>query len=428
MAVYAYKGLNTKGKAVKGTFDAENLKELRASLKRKGIFLTEYREAAERGKRGGGARRAESQSEPAKKSVLNTEIDVKAMFQRVKLLEVAEGTRNLATLARAGIPIVESLAALIEQTPNEKLKSVLSEVRQRVVEGAAFADALEQHPQIFSRLYVNMVRAGESSGNLDMVLSRLADFIQGQVRLRAKVSAALTYPAVMAVVGLGVVTLLMVVVIPKMVNMFDQMSVELPLPTRILIGASNGVRDYWWLLLILLGVGISTFRRWKKSEKGRPRWDRMALKTPIIGKLLQEIALARFCRTMGTLLSSGVPLLGSLEIVKAILDNHVLEAVVDQAQVEVREGASLAAPLKQSGYFPPMVTQMIAIGEQSGQLESMLLNAAEAYEVQVDSKVQMLTSILEPVIIVVMGGFVGGLIASILMPMLKMNEAFQAIK
>ena len=430
MPVFAYKGLDKRGKEVKGKLDAESQKELRSALKRQGIFVVEYRESVERGRGAGRVRKAGADKKAGGEEggLLSKEVDIKATFARVKLTEVAEITRHLATLARAGVPIVDGLAAIIEQIENDRFKSILSDVRQSVTEGASMADALNQHPKVFSRLYVNMVRAGESSGTLDVVFTRLADFIEGQVRLRGKVAAAMTYPAVMAVVGIAIIMLLMVAVIPKFEDMFAQMGVDLPLPTRLLIGVSTFMQSWWWVVVAMLGVMVWWFRRWKASPGGRPRWDRFTLDAPVFGKLLREISLARFCRTLGTLLTSGVPLLTAMEIVKAILDNAVLETVVDQAREEVAEGQSLAAPLKQSGEFPPMVTQMISMGEKSGQLEEMLLNSADAYEVQVDSKVQMLTSVLEPIMILVMGGFVAALVVSILMPMLRMNQAFQSMQ
>jgi general secretion pathway protein F len=430
MPVFAYKGLDKRGKEVKGKLDAESHRELRAALKRQGVFVVEYRESDERGHGAGRVRKAgaKKKGDGEEGGFLSREVDIKATFTRVKLNEVAEITRHLATLARAGIPIVDGMAAVIEQIENDRLKSVISDVRQSVTEGASLADALNQHPKVFSRLYVNMVKAGESSGTLDVVFNRLAEFIESQVRLRGKVAAAMTYPAVMAIVGTAIIMLLMVAVIPKFEDMFAQMGVELPLPTRVLIGISSFMQSWWWAVIALLGMMVWWFRHWKASATGRPRWDRFTLDAPIFGRLLREISLARFCRTLGTLLTSGVPLLTSMEIVKAILDNAILEAVVDKAREEVSEGQSLAAPLKQSGHFPPLVTQMIAMGEKSGQLEEMLLNSADAYEVQVDSKVQMLTSVLEPIMILVMGGFVAALVVSILMPMLRMNQAFQSMQ
>lgn len=429
MPVYAYKGLDKRGKEVKGNLDADGQKSLRSQLKRQGIFLVEYRESTDKGRGKGKVRKGEAAPKAEREGgLLSKEVDFKSMFTRVKVNEVAEITRHLATLVKAGIPVTEAFSAVVEQTENERLKPILADVRSTVMEGASLADALNQHPKVFPRIYVNMVRAGETSGTLDVVFVRLADLLEGQVRLQSKVTAAITYPAVMVVVGVLVVGMLMVVVIPKFVDMFEQMGVELPLPTRIMIGMSNFARSFWWLLMILAIVGAHLLQRYKATKPGRRRWDRLALKAPVFGPLLRELALARFCRTMGTLLSSGVPLLTCMEIVKAIVDNSILEDVVEIAIDEVREGQSLAIPLKRSGEFPPMVTQMIAMGEQSGQLEEMLLNAADAYEVQVDSKVSILTSLLEPVMILGLGGFVALLVVSILLPMLRMNEAFQAMK
>ncbi|MCC6750796.1 MAG: type II secretion system inner membrane protein GspF [Deltaproteobacteria bacterium] len=407
MPAFAFKGLDGRGKAVAGVRDAESPRTLRSQLRREGVFVTELREARERAGSGKG---------------LSKEVDFKSFFDRVRPQDVAALTRQLSTLLRAGIPLAEALGALVEQSSSEKLRRSLSELRTRVNEGSALGDALAAQPKIFTELYVNMVRAGEAAGNLEQVLTRLAQFMDGQVRLRNKIQSAMMYPIVMAAVSMLITGLLMVVVVPKITQIFDDMGKSLPWNTQLLIGISRITGDYWWLIIILMGGAIYGFVRWKRSPKGKAVWDRFVLKIWVVGPLVRMVAIGRFARTLGTMLASGVPLLQTLEIVKSILGNEVLIGVVEDARKAIREGESIADPLAKSGHFPPVVTRMIAVGERSGQLETMLENVADAYEADVELKINRLTGLLEPVMIIVMGGLVGFIVFSILMPILDMNE------
>jgi general secretion pathway protein F len=418
MALFQYKGLNAKGKTVDGVLDADSARTLQAALKRQGIFLTEYKEKLS----GGGEKAAVKGQEGTSAS---REVSFKGRFQRVKLQEVAEITRQMATLMRAGIPVVESLAAISDQLENPKLKEVLTQVRQDVKEGTSLSQAMLKHPKVFSDLYANMVRAGESSGALDVVFERLAEFTESSVKLKNKIVGAMAYPVIMMFVAIGIITLMMVFVIPKLTEMFTEMGAELPALTKGLIAISTAMRDYWWLLGGLAWGGAWWFRRWRATEKGTLAFDRMMLKLPVFGKLIRLVAVARFARTLATLMSSGVPLLNALSIVKNVVNNAVLAKVIDDARDGIREGASIAEPLEKSGEFPPMMTHMVRIGERTGQVENMLKNTADAYDAQVEAKVQTLTSALEPLIIVGMGVMVAFLMFSILMPMLQMNEMIQ---
>jgi general secretion pathway protein F len=379
MAVFEYRGLQADtGKPVKGYRDADNQKALRALLRRDGILLTLAAEES--------GRRVERKGR----------LDLLAFLGRVTAADIAVMTRQLATLVRAGVPLVDSISALSEQVEKAMLVRVLTAVREKLNAGTSFAKSLEEHPRVFPPLYVNMVAAGEASGTLENVLERLADFMEGQARLRGKVTAALAYPVLMTVIGTVMVSVLMVAVVPKVVSIFDSMGQELPWYTQLLIFASNALAGYWWLFVALGVGGFVAFRRW-----------------------------ARFARTLSTLLSSGVPLLGAMEIVKNVLGNALLESVVTTAIGSIREGESIAEPLRRSGEFPPMVTHMIAVGERSGQLEQMLENVSRAYEADVETKVVALTSLLEPLLIVVLGGVVGFIAMSILMPLIQMNELVQ---
>jgi len=407
MAVFEFRGvLASTGKPVKGVRDAENAKALRTILKRDGILLTLAEESLAKAKS-------------------KRDIDLFKFLRRVSIDDVAIMTRQLATLVRAGIPLVDSLGALVDQVEKEELKRVLTVVREKLNEGTSFAKTLEQHPRAFPPLFVNMVAAGEASGTLEQVLERLADFMEAQSRLRGKVGAALAYPILMMIIGTTLISVLMVAVVPKVTTIFESMDRALPWYTQVLIATSNFAANYWWLLLGLLGIFVWRFRKWKKTKEGRLKWDGFTLRTPIFGKLLQMLAVARFAKTLATLLAAGVPLLKAMDIVCNVLDNALLEEVVREATGSIREGESIADPLKRSGQFPPIVTHMIAVGEKSGQLEQMLESVATAYDAQVETRVQALTSLLEPLMIVFMGGAVAFIAFSILMPLIQMNEFVQ---
>ncbi len=404
MPVFAYRALTAGGKAVQGLREADSPRGLRAALKRDGVFLTEVL------------------GEQAQQAQASREVNVRRWLGgRVKAEDLAVTTRQLAVLVHAGIPLVESLAALVDQVEHERLKRIVSDVRQRVNEGAALADALALHPKVFGTLYVNMIRAGESSGALDLVLVRLADFTESQARLRSKIMGAMAYPAAMVVIGSVIMGILFTVVIPKITKIFEDTQVTLPWTTRALIGFSSFVSRFWWVLFLLVAAGIWGLLRWRRTPAGLAAWDRRLLTVPIFGRLVRTIAIGRFARTLSTLLKSGVPLLVAMDIVKNIVGNVRLAEVIEQARQAIQEGESIAAPLKRSGEFPPLVHHMVAVGERSGSLEEMLGNVAGAYEDQVETTVAALTSLLEPLMIVVMGVVVAFIVFSVLMPILQIN-------
>jgi general secretion pathway protein F len=405
MAVYEYRGLNIQtGKALKGVRDAESPKVLRALLRKEGVLLTEATEEKER-------RRREKK-----------DIDLLARLRRPNASDVAIMTRQLSTLVRAGVPLVDSISALMEQVEKESLVRVLGEVRESVNQGITLAKSLEQHPKVFPSLYANMVSAGEASGNLEGVLERLADYMEGQAKLKNKVVGAMAYPVLMSFVGVIVVGVLMVTVVPKVTAVFDNLGQALPWYTQLLIFISRGLAAYWWAVVGLVAVLAYGFQRWKNTEKGKFRWDTIRLHAPIFGRVNLLSSVARFTRTLSTLLSSGVQLLRAMEISRAVLENAVLEAVIGEAIEAIREGQSIAEPLKRSKVFPPMVNHMIAVGERTGQLEQMLENVSRSYEADVETKVVALTSLLEPMLILMLGGAVGFIVMAILMPMMQMNQ------
>ncbi len=402
MPVYEYKGLDSAGKNVKGMLDAESKATLRQMLQKKGVFVTDVVEG--------------------KAASAGGEVDFKRRLQRVSLRDISVLTRQLSTLMRAGIPLVESLAALTEQAEKDELKRVLSDIKRQVNEGSSLAVALEQHPKQFSDLYVNMVKAGESSGNLDIVLERLTEFLDAQMELRSKVISAMIYPILMTLVGSAIMVFLFIFVIPKVTQIFEEQERALPAATRLLLFISGTLGDYWFILLPILVGSVIGFNKWRQSTKGRKKWDAFLLKLPVISGVIRMIAVARFARTLSTLLMSGVPLLQALDIVKNILGNTKLIEVIEDVRVNVREGESIAQPLRRSGEFPPLVSHMISIGERTGQLEEMLENVATSYNQQVNMRIDAATTLLEPMMIIIMGVSVAFIVFAIMMPILQMNQ------
>jgi general secretion pathway protein F len=408
MPAFEYRGIDRAGKDVKGVRDADNEKSLRVLLKRDGIFLTSVGKGA---RKGGGA--------------LSQDVDLAKYFERVTQQDLAVFTRQLATLCKAGIPLVESISAVSDQVDKPKLRKIVGQIKQDVTEGASLAVAVGRHPETFTPIFTNMIRAGEASGTLDRVLLQLAEFTEANVKLKNKLVSAMMYPLLMVGVGGLILTGLFVYVIPQITQIFEDTGQELPVLTRIIIAISHGMRDYWWLAIMLTGATVYAFRRWKNSPKGAVAWDRRKLGFPVFGSLLLMIAVSRFTKTLATLLRSGVPLLTALEITKNVLENHVLTAIVEEARVSVKEGSNLAEPLKRSGRFPPLVTTMMAIGERSGALEEMLGVVSDAYETQVDNRVSTLTSLLEPLMILGMGIVIALIVFAVLMPILQLNEFVQ---
>jgi general secretion pathway protein F len=447
MAVFAYSGVNDKGRAVRGTVDADNEKSVRQLMRKQGIYVEETRplangdakakaaaksnaaQAQESGKKNGsrvgGARALAALSGV---SSVPTFAAVGAVLKKLassSQRHVAVATRQLATLLKAGIPLPDALAAIGEQVDHRELKAAFVTIDAKVREGIALNKALAEHPDFFEPLYINMVAAGESSGNLEGVLTRLADFIESQVKIKGKVTGALAYPAFMAFFGSGIIGLLMVVVVPKVSAIFSDFQKALPWYTDVLITVSGFMGNYWWLLALAMALGATLFYRWKRTPEGGYRWDELVLRMPLFGELARMIAIARFTRTLGTLLTSGVTLLAAMEIVKGVLGNRVLEAVITDATTSIREGQSIAEPLKRSGRFPTLVVQMISIGERSGDLEGMLHAVSENYDGIIETRITLLTSMLEPMMIAIMGGTAAAVAFSILAPLMQLNDFVQ---
>lgn len=343
----------------------------------------------------------------------------------VKLKDISVFSRQFATMINSGLSLLRSLYILAEQTENKKFAETIDQIRQDVEKGASLSQALSKHPKVFSKLYVSMVRAGEIGGVLDSVLLRLASTIEKQVELRGKIKSALTYPvAVLALVVLIVAAMLLFIV-PIFASLYDDLGGTLPLPTRLLLAVSDVLKSYF---IIVVGVVIGAvwlLRRWIATEGGRAKFDAFKLKIPIMGKLVQKTALARFASTLSALLRSGVPILESLEIVSDTVSNAVVAKAIQETQSAVKGGESIAKPLAQHKVFPPMVTQMMAVGEETGALDDMLEKIGEFYEREVEATVDALTSLLEPLLIVVLGGAVGGMVVALYMPMFQIINLVQ---
>ena len=410
MAVFDYAGFDAAGKAVKGVIDADSARTARGRLKKQGLFPTDV---------------SEQRSGTVKGKGLAIEVDFSKYLQRVGPQDMATLATQMSTLVGAGIPMVDALTALCEQTENPKLKSVLTDVREKVNEGSTLARALKNHPTVFDDLFINMISAGEQSGALELVLQRLAAYTEATVALRGKLVAAVTYPILMMVVSSGLVLGLFTFVIPRIKRIFDSYGKALPLLTQALFAISNLVTGHPILLFGTIAFAVFGYRRWLKTTKGRAWWHRTQLRLPVFGPLNRTVAVSRFCRTLGTLLVSGVPILAALTIVKTVVGNDLIAAAVESAAKNIAEGQSIAVPLKASGEFPPIVTHMITIGEKTGELENMLTKVADAYDAEVENTVNSLTSLLTPILTVFMGLVVALIALGILLPMLQMTSAIR---
>jgi general secretion pathway protein F len=426
MPMWAYKGIGANGKSTGGVRDAESPKLLRQLLKKEGVIVTEC-EPSKQGAKGAaaagkGAKGGKGGQPAAGGGALSKEVDLGAIFGGVKKTDVANFTRQLATLLKSGIALAESLGTLFEQTENIRLKVPLGEVRTMVNEGSSFGDALAKHPKIFDELYVSMVRAGEVAGNLDEVLNRLADFLESSQKLKSKVQSAMIYPVIMVVVGVVIMGILMVAVVPEITKMFKSQGKTLPMNTRFLIWIADTLRNYFLFIVLFWGGAIWGFFAWVKSPGGRPTWHRFVLRLPMVGDLARKINVARFSRTLGTMLNAGVPMLRALDTAKEIMGNVIMRKAIEDAKQAVTEGESLAVTLKRSGHFPAMMTHMIAVGERAGALEQMLERVAETYENEVDMRLGRVTAMLEPLMLVGMGGTVAFIVFSILQPIMAMGQ------
>jgi general secretion pathway protein F len=404
MAVFEYRALDAKGKKQKGILDADSESQARAKLRSMGKYPVSITVTSKERTKSGGQKRGIG------------------LFSRVKAEEISVTTRQLATLLGASIPLVQALDGLIAQTRNPMLKKVIAEIKGAVNEGNSLTNALGEHPKIFSSVFINMVRAGEASGTLDIVLDRLADFAEKQDELRGRFRAALVYPIFMGLIGSAILFILITYIVPNITQVFNEMNRVLPLPTLFLIGLSDFLKVYWWVVVIIIAGLLSGLRYFIKKPLGKRFWDYVALKSFIIGPVVQKVILARFSSTLGSLLESGVGLMMSMQIVQALVDNVHVAKVIDGAMEQIQKGQSMTVALSDSEWFPPMFIQMIAVGEQSGNLEGMLKKVSKAYEREVETAIMGMTALIEPLMIVGMGLAVGFIVLSILLPIFEMNQ------
>ena len=405
MPVFEYTALDDRGKSTSGIIDAEGAQAARQKLRTSGIFPVSIKETQE----------AEPKKGPGTFSL-------SSRLSRIKPVEVAMMTRQLATLVGAGFPLVSALDALVPQTKSHGFKKILAQIKDLIVEGNSFARALSNYPGQFSPLYVNMVRAGETSGTLEIVLERLADITEKQQALKNRIQTALAYPIFMLVIGTAVLFILLIYIVPSITSIFADMNQVLPTPTRILILLSDFLKSYWWSVFVLIAAGAVFFNRVKKTAKGRYWIDKTMLLLPGIGILVKKLAVARFARTLGSLLENGVSMLIALDIVKNIAGNKLISDSVETAAIEVGKGQGLGVALAGSGIFPQLSIQMIQVGEQSGQLETMLTKISDVFENEVEITIMRLTSYLEPVMILIMGSIVAFIVLSICLPIFEMNQ------
>lgn len=399
MAKFSWSGHSRDGKTVKGVMEATSEGAASAMLRRQGIMPGRIKQ------RGGG---------------LDFEIKIPGMEKKVTTKDLVVFTRQFATMIDAGLPLVQCLDILSSQQENKTLKTALLQIKEDVESGSTFADALGKHPKIFNELYVNLVAAGEVGGILDTILNRLAAYIEKALKLKKQVKSAMTYPTTIISIAFVVIAVILVFVIPAFEKMFADFGGSLPLPTQIVINISNFVQDY--ILVIIGGIFalITGVKKIYATKKGRDLIDDWALKAPIFGTLIRKVAVAKFARTMSTMISSGVPILDGLDIVRKTAGNRTVEKAIGNVRDSISEGKTIAEPLKESGVFPPMVCQMIEVGEQAGALDAMLSKIADFYDDEVDDAVGNLTAMMEPLLMLFLGTTVGGLVIAMYLPIFKL--------
>ncbi|MBW1943645.1 MAG: type II secretion system F family protein [Deltaproteobacteria bacterium] len=406
MPVYEYKALNKRGRKVGGIITADGPAGARFKLSQGSVFPTELKEVRE------------------KKKIASESLSFRIpAFSRVNPLEATTALRQLATLVSAGLPLLDCLTGLVDQIEGSHLKRIFIQIREKVVEGNSLSQAVSTHPGVFSPIHVNMIRAGETGGALDVILKRLADFSEGRMKLRKKIETALAYPLFLLLISTVIVIFLMSFVMPKVISVFEGMKLALPWSTRALILMTHFMEQFWWLVALAMVGVVGALYAWVKTEAGGLLWDRMRLRIPLFGKLHHKAAIARFSRTLSILLKSGIPLVDSLEIARLSMGNRIMEDAVKETARLVGEGQDFATPIKKTGRFPPLVVQLIRAGEQSGELEDMLAKSAEVYEEDVEMSLATLTALIEPAIILTMGVVVGFMVMAILLPIFDMTGA-----
>lgn len=405
MPVYDYKALDGQAKPVSGIVDADSRQGARQKLQGQGLFPITIAESRE----------SHAQRGSLRFKGINP-------FARIRPVEIGMMTRQLATLMGAGFPLVSALESVISQTDSTRLKTVLAQLREKIVEGQSLAEALQSYPHIFSEVYINMIKAGETSGTLELVMERLADISEKQEAMKSRIRAALTYPILMLLLGSAILFFLMIYVVPNITGIFTEMQRTLPAPTRILIQISGFLQRYFVVILIGIPVLAIALHQFLRTEKGRHLFDRALFKLPVISAIMKKLATARFAQMLGSLIENGIPMLGALRVVRGITGNRLFSETIDQAAEDVSKGQGLAHSLRGIALMPSLAVQMIEVGEQSGKLEKMLYKIADFYERQLENQLLGLTSLMEPLMIVVMGLIIGFIVLSICLPIFEMNQ------
>lgn len=407
MPVYGYRGLAADGRTVSGVIDADSARGARGKLRGLGIFPTEVNQEAAVAPRRSLAER------------------LPGLRRKMPASDLAMLTRQLGSLLGGGVPLLDALTVLTDQAAKPSVKKMLSQVRERVREGLSLADAMKAHPECFSSLYVHMVGAGEQAGALETVLERLSDYGEAQAELLRKVRSALTYPIIMMLVGTAIMGFLVTYVIPQVATVFSQSNQALPITTQILVAFSNFLITWWWFLVLGLLAVVAAIAYWLSTPRGRYTYDTWILKVPYLGPTTTKIITARFARTFATLLASGVQVLTALDAVKLVITNRRLAEAIQESRDSIREGSGIGNTLARSGLFPPMLVEMIRVGERSGELEPMLEKAAVAYEREVAASLAQMTTLLEPIMTIVMAGMIVFMILAVLMPIFQLNQLMQ---
>jgi type IV pilus assembly protein PilC len=406
LAEYSYRALDDRGQARTGVLEAETESSVVNRLREQGWVPL----------------KVDAQGIGHK---FKADIRIPGLTDRINLKEIAVSSRQLATMIDAGLPLMRALSVLAEQTENKALAETWEAVRSDVQAGMSFSGALAKHPKAFNTLYVAVIRAGETGGSLDLVLLRLADTLEKQVDLRNKIRSAMTYPVMVAIMVVLILSAILLFIIPTFKSLYADLGGTLPIPTRFLLATSDIFRRFLPFLLPMFGVGVYFLKKYIDTDKGRHQWDAFKLKIPIFGELFRKVAMSRMSRTLGTLLRSGVPVLQSLQITKETTGNRIVADAIEDVENSVRQGESLARPLGRHKVVPPMVTQMLAVGEETGAVDTMLEKVADFYDSEVDATVDALTSLIEPILIVMLGAVVGGILISLYLPMFKIVDLIQ---
>jgi len=426
MPKYDYVALDNRGKETKGTVEVASQNEAIGRVKEMGLFPTKIVETEKVAEK----KAVKSKGKPAPKAAggkkgglnmnINLNLKIPGLGGKVKIKVLTTFTRQLATLVDSGLPLLRGLRVLEKQERNAALKKILGELALSIEGGSTFSEALAQHPKVFNRLFVNMIKAGELGGVLEVVLKRLAEFSEKAQKIRGKVKAALFYPVAVLIVAVGILTLLMVMVVPKFKEVFAGMGVKMPGFTLFVLACSDMIRLHILPTLGVAAVVVVAFMLAIKTKIGRLVWDKIQLKMPVLGPVISRVAIARFTRTLGTLVSSGVPILQALTIVKETAGNVVISNAISGVHESVKEGETITAPLEASGVFPPMVVSMVDVGEQTGALPEMLLKISDNYDEEVDNAVASMTSLLEPIMIVFLAVVVGSIVIAMFLPLIAM--------